>query len=136
MTSQEPDSPAKSVEGTAHTDDLAVDRFAAAMKAKLAKKRAQGYSGWDNPEECPIIQLERLLEQHFYKGDFIDIANFCMMLHQRGRTIRVGCIPTFASNDKVRAIERRLSLVDLRYSASNLATPIERRLDNQPNAGD
>lgn len=34
----------------AHHDDIAVDRFAAEMKAKLATARAKGRGGWDGPE--------------------------------------------------------------------------------------
>ena len=73
-----------------HPDDLAVDRFAAAMKAKLAKKRAEGYGGWDNPEECTIEHLTLLLVSHLSKGDPIDIGNFAMMIHQRGAAITAG----------------------------------------------
>lgn len=35
-----------------HTDDAAVDRFAAAMKAKLAKAREKGRGGWDDKAQC------------------------------------------------------------------------------------
>lgn len=70
-----------------HTDDIAVDRFAAAMKAKLAKKRAEGYGGWDDPEECTIEHLSRLLISHLAKGDPVDIGNFAMMIQQRGASI-------------------------------------------------
>lgn len=71
--------------GPAHIDDFAVDRFAAAMKAKLAKKRAEGFSGWN--DECRVEFLSRKLREHVEKGDPIDVANFCMMLHQRGSAI-------------------------------------------------
>lgn len=71
----------------AHLDDIAVDRFAAAMKAKLAEKRAQGYHGWDDPEDCTIEHLSNLLAKHVAKGDPIDVGNFAMMIHQRGGTI-------------------------------------------------
>lgn len=67
-----------------HSDDLAVDRFAAALKAKLAKARGKGRSDWDNPRRCSIEWLQVLLVQHLQKGDLVDVANFCMMLHQRG----------------------------------------------------
>lgn len=70
-----------------HTDDIAVDRFAAAMKAKLAEKRRQGYTGWDNKHDCSREHLVGLLHRHIVKGDPIDVANFCMMLHQRGERI-------------------------------------------------
>lgn len=67
-----------------HSDDVAVDRFAAVMKAKLAQKRAEGYGGWDDPEQCPVERLAELLHKHVSKGDPIDVANFAMMLHCRG----------------------------------------------------
>jgi len=66
-----------------HSDDLAVDRFAVAMKAKLAKKRAEGRSGWDDPRQCSCEFLAELLLDHIPKGDPVDIANLAMMLHQR-----------------------------------------------------
>ncbi|WP_126284823.1 hypothetical protein [Burkholderia stagnalis] len=67
-----------------HPDDIAVDRFCAAMKAKLAKKRTEGRGGWDDPSSCHIATLARYLVEHVGKGDPIDVANFAMMLHQRG----------------------------------------------------
>ncbi len=66
-----------------HPDDIAVDRFMEAMKAKLAKKRAEGYSGWEDPEQCTMLRLLRLLENHVRKGDPIDVSNIAMMIHQR-----------------------------------------------------
>lgn len=70
-----------------HSDDLAVDRFAAVMKAKLAKKRGEGRGGWDNKDECSPEFLSSLLHGHVIKGDPVDVANLAMMLHQRGETI-------------------------------------------------
>lgn len=71
-----------------HSDDEAVDRFAAAMKAKLAKKRTEGRSGWDDKTACSREYLSQLLIEHLSKGDPIDVANLAMMLHQRGETIK------------------------------------------------
>jgi len=68
-------------------DDEAVDRFAAAMKAKLAKKRAEGRGGWYDKAQCSQDHLSLLLRSHITKGDPVDVANFCMMLHQRGERI-------------------------------------------------
>ena len=62
---------------TIHSDDLAVDEFAAAMKAKLAKNRADGRSGW---ESCSEDELMEMLERHLQKPDPIDWANFAMMI--------------------------------------------------------
>lgn len=76
-----------------HGDDLAVDRFAAAMKEKLARKREQGRGGWDNKEKCSAEFLSRLLVEHIGKGDPVDVANFAMMLHQRGERIQQPAAP-------------------------------------------
>ncbi|MCK5500376.1 MAG: hypothetical protein KAI82_03880, partial [Tritonibacter mobilis] len=70
-----------------HPDDEAVDRFAAAMKAKLAVKRADGRGGWDDKAQCSQKFLSDLLRGHVDKGDPVDVANFAMMLHQRGEMI-------------------------------------------------
>lgn len=69
-----------------HPDDVAVDRFAAAMKKKLANARAKGRSGWDDPAKCTVEFLAELLVAHLSKGNegnLEDVANLCMMLHQR-----------------------------------------------------
>lgn len=79
--------PSDNVIGDQHPDDLAVDRFAAAMKAKLAQKRAEGRGGWDNPDECSIEWLSELLRSHVEKADPVDVGNFAMMIHQRGGRI-------------------------------------------------
>jgi hypothetical protein len=70
-----------------HPDDMAVDRFAAAMKAKLAKKREEGRGGWENRDECSTAFLSGLLREHVEKGDPLDVGNLAMMLHQRGDAI-------------------------------------------------
>lgn len=70
-----------------HPDDMAVNRFASAMKSKLAKKRSEGRGGWQNKDECSADFLSKLLREHVEKGDPIDVANIAMMLHQRGERI-------------------------------------------------
>jgi hypothetical protein len=67
-----------------HPDDAAVDRFAAAMKAKLAEKRDEGRGGWDDPAQCSTGFLAWLLRGHVEKGDPLDVGNFAMMLWNRG----------------------------------------------------
>lgn len=70
-----------------HQDDAAVDRFAIAMKAKMAAAREKGREGWDDPNACSVEFLADLLVGHVGKGNqgnFEDIANLAMMLHQRG----------------------------------------------------
>lgn len=59
-------------EGESHPDDVAVDRFASAMKAKLAKKRAEGRGGWENKEDCSQVFLSSLLHGHVIKGVPVD----------------------------------------------------------------
>ena len=70
-----------------HSDDLAVDCFAAAMKAKLAKKRRDGKRGWKNKNAISANELSQMLMDHVLKGDPVDVANLAMMLHQRGDRI-------------------------------------------------
>jgi hypothetical protein len=69
-----------------HSDDSAVTRFSKAMRDKLALTRSQGRGGWDNPNECSTDRLKVLLFNQMAKepADVVDIANLCMMLHQRG----------------------------------------------------
>ncbi|MDM5112785.1 hypothetical protein [Aeromonas salmonicida] len=89
-----------------HPDDVAVDNFAKAMKEKLAKARAKGRSGWDDPAACSVEHLAELLLDHIGKGNqgtFEDIANFAMMLHQRGAdpVVLVEKLPLPASNRRL-----------------------------------
>lgn len=77
-----------------HPDDEAVDRFAAKMKAKLARKRAEGRGGWDDKRYCSQELLSVLLRAHVAKGDPVDVANLAMMLHQRGESILPGKVST------------------------------------------
>jgi len=68
-------------------DDIGVNNFARAMSAKLAFKRAEGYYGWNDKTLCSAEHLSTLLRKHVEKGDPVDVANFAMMLHQRGERI-------------------------------------------------
>lgn len=88
-----------------HPDDIAVDGFANVMSAKLATKRALGYCGWDDKEQCSAEHLSRLLRQHVEKGDPVDVANFAMMLHQRGERITPGTPAPQPGGVKVKALE-------------------------------
>jgi hypothetical protein len=68
-----------------HVDNVAVDRFAHAMKIRLAQKRNEGYRGWDDAKICNI----RGLQASFYalcsesKLRCIDAANYLMMIWNR-----------------------------------------------------
>ena len=70
-----------------HPGDVAVDVFAAAMKAKLAAARAKGRGGWAGDEPGMQQRLSNMLREHVTKGDPVDVANFAMFLHQRGEGI-------------------------------------------------
>ncbi len=69
-----------------NADDLAVDRFCAALKAKMAKQRAKGYGGWDDKAQCPTERLQSMLKEHLEKGDPVDVGNFAMMLFNRNES--------------------------------------------------
>ncbi|UIS65513.1 hypothetical protein [Acidovorax phage AP1] len=73
-------------EPATHPDDIAVDRFAAAMKDKLAAARAKGRGGWGTAE-CTQDRLSHMLREHVEKGDPRDVANFCLFLWARGEVI-------------------------------------------------
>lgn len=60
-----------------------VSRFAAAMLAKLDRKRKEGRGGWNKPSECSIDHLQELMDEHLADDDLVDIANFCMMIWNR-----------------------------------------------------
>ena len=70
--------PNEPVTTISHSDDLAVEEFAAAMKAKLAAGRAKGRGGW---EACPEARLLNMLHEHVGKGDMRDVAIIAMMIH-------------------------------------------------------
>lgn len=74
----------------AHPDDVAVQAFAGAMKAKMARKRNEGRGGWQDKGQCSAEWLSELLRGHIGKGDPVDVANLAMMLHQRGERITLG----------------------------------------------
>lgn len=83
-----------------HPDDIAVDAFADAMKAKMAKQRDKGYSGWESAA-CDDSYLADQLFRHAQKGDPVDVGNFAMMLHQRNvEDIDIGkCVLRIAALD-------------------------------------
>ena len=67
-----------------HPDDEAVDRFASAMHAKMAQARAKGKEGWDDPERCSIDRLIELCDVSLLGAEWVDVANYAMMLWARG----------------------------------------------------
>lgn len=75
-------------------DELGVDRLARAMKAKLGRKRSEGYRGWNN--DCTLEHLEELLKKHLAKpwtpAHLVDVANLVMMLFNRQLPTRGGLV--------------------------------------------
>lgn len=69
-------------------DDIALSSFAVVVSDKLAKKRLQ-YPNRDWTTESPE-RLSDMLREHVEKGDPVDVAAFCMFLHQRGYPIMKG----------------------------------------------
>lgn len=61
-------------------DNDAVYQFSMMMRDKMARSRAKGRSGWNDPAKCSPNYLRSLLYEHIYKGDPVDVANLCMML--------------------------------------------------------
>lgn len=81
----------KVLEDELHPDDKAVDQFVfalgQAMKAKLEKKRGEGYSQWWDKNAFPWEKLIKQMLEHIKKGDPLDVANYCMFLYHRGEKI-------------------------------------------------
>lgn len=61
-----------------------VEMFALAMKQRLETARAvENRAGWWH-QTTPLNELEGGLRRAMRKGNVVDIANYCMFLHQRG----------------------------------------------------
>lgn len=75
-------------------DDYMVNGLAVAMKEKMALNRHKGRSGWDDPAKCSAELLRLMLVHHLYKGDPVDVANFCGMLFARGESTTPDANPT------------------------------------------
>lgn len=66
-----------------HPDDEAVDKFAAAMHAKMAQARAKGKEGWEERDDLRLIGDLHLSVEG---GEYVDAANYAMMLWARGQS--------------------------------------------------
>ncbi len=106
-----------------HPDDLAVDRFAAEMKRKLAAAREKGRAGWNDPKQCSQADLSGDLRIHTSKGDPVDVANFAMMLWARGECI-LRCLPLVTSHLKFDQLTRN---IDIHQELLAERTELERR---------
>lgn len=57
------------------------------MSKKLQLAHAKGMRGCMDKQGSTQLHLSNLLREHVEKGDPVDVANFCMMLHARGERI-------------------------------------------------
>ena len=70
-----------------HPDDAAADRFAADIKAALARARRSGRDGWQDANVITTGGLAQQMAAQFLKrtpSTWVDIAAYAMMLHFRG----------------------------------------------------
>lgn len=71
--------------------NAAVDDFARAMKAKLAEKAQEGWTGWDHPASSIKIWNAMLAQGAavpLARGQEADIANLAMMLWRLNGSVR------------------------------------------------
>lgn len=69
-----------------HPDDVAIDLFAQAMKERMAQKRKEGRGGWEDKDQCSAYALQQALRYSTEVGITTDVANYAMMLFNRGET--------------------------------------------------
>lgn len=65
-------------------DDRAIAAFTETMRQKMARKRAQGATGWSGAN---VNDLATALVGHVAKGDPVDIALFAMMVDHRAQAL-------------------------------------------------
>lgn len=70
----------------AHTDAIAISKFAEAMATRMHQAAMKGHAGWDDATACTPAMLQLALRQAVAKGDPVDVANYAMMLHTRGES--------------------------------------------------
>lgn len=74
------------IDTSAAFDNDVVDQFAIALKKKMAKSRAKGRSGWNDPTLCSNQFLADMFLKHLNKsnaGNYEDLAVLLMMLWYR-----------------------------------------------------
>lgn len=69
---------------SANQDTEALALFTGKMHERLALARKKGKYGWDLPSGCTVGSLARLLMLNVASGDHVSVANYAMMLEQRG----------------------------------------------------
>lgn len=84
---EEPSCPTTASMTPSHKDNTGVEVLASAMKNKLRVCRVRGKGGWNDPNRCSVEWLLDLLRQEVQKGvllDPVDVANYAMMIYNRG----------------------------------------------------
>lgn len=66
-----------------HPDDIAVDKFAAAIKTEMAAQRSKGRGGWDDPAQCHTQELAASMIRQIDNGEIIKVSAYAMMLFNR-----------------------------------------------------
>lgn len=98
-------------------DFASVQKLAAAMITKLDQKRAEGRTGW---WDASAEDLSKMLIAHVFKGDPVDVANFCMMLHYKKQAIiNPLTTPVELRKPKKASPESLQALVDEPYFAND-----------------
>lgn len=69
-------------------DQLGVDYFSSYMHTRMSLKRVNGRQGWWNPRIISTNELSQMLHKAVAGGDPVDVANYAMMIHQRGDRIQ------------------------------------------------
>lgn len=57
--------------------------FVNTMNGKFIQKKEEGYTGWDDPEECSEDHLVRKLYANVEQEDWVDVANIAAILWWR-----------------------------------------------------
>lgn len=64
-------------------DERLVDEAAADMMARLDTNRLHGKGQWWDPERCVAEQLVASAKESLTKGEWLDAAILCLMVHVR-----------------------------------------------------
>lgn len=105
----------------AQDNDL-IDRFAAALKDKLAVARARGKDGWAQTDWRRSCQQQ--LIDHLAKGDPRDVANYCAFLWHHGWPTVAPTPPDAAARGdggRVKELERLVAEGAERYAKGQIS---------------
>jgi hypothetical protein len=79
--------PSRNKDGDLMAEWLAIEEmirvFSAEMRTKMFRHFVKGRQGWDNEKTHPNGSLELALRDATIKQDWVSVANYAMMLHNR-----------------------------------------------------